>query len=78
VEIFAERPGGCWERHKMRHVQRHHPRQAIFSALSRAGLECCAAFGQHPGAVLEDDPDEESHIKLVYLARRCASDDTGR
>lgn len=77
VEIFARRPGGLWERHTMRHIQRHHPRQAIFSALDRAGLECCAAFGQHPGAVLEEDPDEESHIKLVYLAKQRGSD-TGR
>ncbi len=75
VEIFAQRPGGCWERHTMRHVQRHHPRQAIFSALGRAGLECCAVFGQHPGAVLEAGPDEESHIKLVYLAKHCGPDD---
>jgi SAM-dependent methyltransferase len=74
VEIFARRPSGSWERHTMRHIQRHHPRQAIFSALERAGLECCAVFGQHPGAILEEDPDEQSHIKLVYLARHRGSD----
>ncbi|MGE5617389.1 MAG: class I SAM-dependent DNA methyltransferase [Candidatus Woesearchaeota archaeon] len=70
VEIFAQRPGGLWERHTMRHVQRHHPRQAIHSALDRAGLECCAVYGQHRGAILENEADEESHIKLVYLAKR--------
>ncbi len=46
VEIFAPGAGGLWERHTMRHVQRHHPRSAIVSALNRSGLECCAVFGQ--------------------------------
>lgn len=70
VEIFARQPGGLWERHTMRHIQRHHPRQAVCSALERAGLECCAIYGQHRGAFLEDRADENSHIKLVYLAKR--------
>jgi SAM-dependent methyltransferase len=74
VEIFAQRGDGLWQRHTMRHVQRHHPRQAIQSALDNAGLECCAVYGQHRGAILEDQADEESHIKLVYLARRTQSD----
>jgi SAM-dependent methyltransferase len=78
VEIFAPGPDGLWERHTMRHVQRHHPRSAIVSALERAGLECCAAFGQRRGAILEDRPDEESHIKLVYLAKRRNPDEAGR
>ena len=70
VEIFAQLPDGLWERHTMRHVQRHHPRQAICSALERAGLECRAVVGQHRSAILEDHADEESHIKLVYFAKR--------
>jgi len=78
VEIFAHGAEGLWERHTMRHVQRHHPRSAIVAALERAGLECCAVFGQHRGAILENDADEESHIKLVYLAKRQSADDTGR
>lgn len=78
VEIFAERDDGLWERHTMRHVQRHHPQRAICSALERAGLRCCATFGQRPGAILEADPDEESHIKLVYLAKRQDPDQAWR
>ncbi len=70
VEIFAQDPEGFWERHTMRHVQRHHPRSAIVAAMERSGLECCAVFGQRRGAVLEDQADETSHIKLVYLAKR--------
>ncbi|HTX31474.1 MAG TPA: class I SAM-dependent methyltransferase [Solirubrobacteraceae bacterium] len=69
VEIFAPNVDGLWERHTMRHVQRHHPRSAIVAALQSAGLKCCAVFGQRRGAVLEDQADEESHIKLVYLAK---------
>ena len=70
VEIFAERGSGLWERHRMRTVQRHHPRQAINAALEAAGLSCCATLGQHRGAVLEGVADEGRHIKLVYFARR--------
>jgi SAM-dependent methyltransferase len=69
IEIFTHLSDDCWERHSMRHVQRHHPPQAIISALDRAGLECSAVCGQHPGAVLDDLPDEQSHIKLVYFVR---------
>jgi SAM-dependent methyltransferase len=78
VEIFAERDDGVWERHTMRHVQRHHPRGAICAALERAGLRCCATFGQHRGAMLEDRVDEESHIKLVYFAKRHNPDEAWR
>ena len=68
VEIFVNREDGLWERRSMRHVQRHHPPDAIRSALAAAGLECVVA-GQHPGARLEDGFDDECHIKLVYFAR---------
>jgi SAM-dependent methyltransferase len=78
VDIFAERGDGLWQRHSTRHVQRHHPRGAICSALEQAGLRCCATFGQHPGAILEDDADEESHIKLVYFAKRQDPDQAWR
>ena len=70
VEAFSETPERRWERHTTRHVQRHHPRGAIEAALSQAGLECCAILGQHPGSRLEVGADEESHIKLVYFAKR--------
>jgi SAM-dependent methyltransferase len=77
VEIFAEREDGLWERRSMRHIQRHHPRQAICNALNRAGLDCRATFGQHPGARLEPLADEERHIKFVYFAKRQPGDPEG-
>lgn len=70
VEVFAERGDGAWERHRMRTVQRHHPRGAIVSALEVAGLSCCAVLGQYRGAKLDYAADETRHIKLVYFARR--------
>jgi SAM-dependent methyltransferase len=68
VQIFTERHDGLWQRELMRHVQRHHTPRAIRQALARAGLECVLA-GQHPGAKLEDNFDDEQHIKVVYFAR---------
>src|SRR5690349_13917815 len=72
VEIFVNREDGLWERRSMRHLQRHHPHDAIRSALAAAGLECVVA-GQHPGARLEDGFDDECHIKLVYFARHASA-----
>jgi SAM-dependent methyltransferase len=69
VEIFAERPSGAWERASMRHVQRHHSPEVVRAALARAGLECAAVAGQHPGARLVDHVDDELHTKLMYFAR---------
>jgi SAM-dependent methyltransferase len=70
VEIFSEDDDGRWERHATRHIQRHHPREAVVEALSRSGLRCCATLGQHPGSKLEESGDEHRHIKLVYFAKR--------
>jgi SAM-dependent methyltransferase len=53
-----------------RHVQRHHPQDAIREALASAGLACRAVLGQSTGAVLHQDPDEGAHTKLVYVVSR--------
>jgi SAM-dependent methyltransferase len=55
-----------------RHVQRHHPEPTIRRALSSAGLACRAVLGQSTGGVLHEDPDEDLHTKLVYVAARAA------
>jgi predicted TPR repeat methyltransferase len=69
VDIFAKRPDRLWERSSMQHVQRHHSTETVTAALTRAGLECVAC-GQHPGALLDDYVDEETHIKVMFFARR--------
>jgi SAM-dependent methyltransferase len=70
VEVFAERPDGLWERTSTTHLQRHHSRTAIRGALGAAGLSCRRVLGQRPGAVLEADPVEDHHPKLVFFAGR--------
>jgi SAM-dependent methyltransferase len=77
VDILTESGDGVWERRTMRHRQRHHPPEAIYAALRRAGLSCRATFGQHRGARLEHSVDEERHIKLVHFAQR-DTDTSGR
>ena len=72
VEAFSEVDDGLYERVATRHVQRHHPRAAIESALAEAGLAAVAVFGQLPDGSLDVSADETRHHKLVYLARRVA------
>lgn len=55
-----------------RHIQRHHPEPAIRRALASAGLACRAVLGQSTGGVLHEEPDEDAHTKLVYVAGRAA------
>lgn len=51
-----------------RHVQRHHPISTVCRALASAGLACRAVLGQSTGGVLHEEPDEDAHTKLVYVA----------
>ena len=70
IDVFSHAHNGCWTRSVSRHEQRHHPRSEVEAALALAGLQLVAVRGQAVGARLEDEPDEERHQKLVYLARR--------
>jgi len=42
----------------------------VRSACQQAGLIVVATRGQHRGAHLEPEADEDVHIKTVYVARR--------
>ena len=53
-----------------RHLQRHHAEPTIRRALTAAGLACRAVLGQSTGGVLHEEPDEDLHTKLVYVAGR--------
>lgn len=66
ASIELRRDGGAVSRH----VQRHHPQRTVRRALTSAGLACRAVLGQSTGGVLHEDPDEELHTKLVYVAAR--------
>ncbi|HVE69452.1 MAG TPA: class I SAM-dependent methyltransferase [Solirubrobacteraceae bacterium] len=51
-----------------RHTQRHHPRATVEAACARAGMRALDVRGVARGAHLVDDPDEDVHRKLVFVA----------
>lgn len=70
IEVFEERPGGCWTRTTSRHMQRHRPPAEVIDAIAAAGLELLAVRGQARGGRLVPYDGELAHPKLVYLAGR--------
>jgi SAM-dependent methyltransferase len=52
-----------------RHVQRHHPPATVRRLLDDAGLACTAVRGQRGDGGIDDDLDELSHTKAIYIAR---------
>lgn len=70
IDVFADEGHGRWRRSQTVHRQRHHPRAEVVEGLGLAGLELVAERGQARGARLEGAPDEERHLKRVYLATR--------
>ena len=72
VEAFSELDPGVYERVTTRHLQRHHTRPAVETALAAAGLAALGVFGQLPDGSLEERAGELDHHKLVYLAQRVA------
>lgn len=69
VEAFRESESGLWERVTSVHRQRHYPRAAVERALEGAGLATAGVFGLLPDGSLSASACEETHHKLVYLAR---------
>ena len=70
LEVLAEDADGRATRAVSEHVQRHHPRPAVEAACAQAGLRVIAVRGLRLGGGLLREPDEDRHLKLVYLARR--------
>jgi len=73
IDVFTSR-GELWERRASRHADRHYPLPEIEGFLAEAGLRALACHGQHPGAVLDADADEERHRKAVFVAQRAPQD----
>ena len=69
LDVFREQDDGAWDRVSVHHHQRHLPRAELESALREAGLELLAVRGVVAGGHLVPDPDEEHHVKLIFLAR---------
>jgi molybdopterin-synthase adenylyltransferase len=67
IEVFRMGADGVWVRTSTRHVERHHPADAIVGALAAAGLELRGEYGLTPDGRLHDDVDELAHTKRVYV-----------
>ena len=72
IEAFGETADGLYERVTTRHLQRHHPREDVESALAEAGLHSVGVFGLLPDGSLDSLADDHLHHKLVYYAQRVA------
>jgi SAM-dependent methyltransferase len=70
IDVFAHEGDGLWRRSLSRQRHRHHPIDELCELVEEAGLELAAVLGQRPGAVLDDELDEELHRKAVFIARR--------
>jgi SAM-dependent methyltransferase len=68
IDHLTAADGDFWARARSVHHHRHHPAHEIERALAAAGLETVARRGSRLGA-LDDDADEDRHIKTVYTAR---------
>jgi SAM-dependent methyltransferase len=78
IEAFGETAEGLYERVTTRHLQRHHSREEVESALTAAGLRAVGVFGLLPDGSLDTLADDHLHHKLVYYAQRVVKGgDTG-
>ena len=75
IEILHRGPDGRLRAAVSRHLQRHHPRARIEAACARAGLPCVAVRGHLPGGRVLPEPDEDRHLKLVYVSRKPQASD---
>lgn len=72
MTLTVETPDG---RRGSRHVQRHWPVERLRRACVAAGFGQVVFRGLAPGPLLEGEPDEEVHLKVVCLAARPDSRD---
>ncbi|HKP21866.1 MAG TPA: methyltransferase domain-containing protein [Thermoleophilaceae bacterium] len=78
IEAFSETDDGRYRRVTTRHIQRHHQREEVESALAAAGLHAVGVFGLLPDGSLDTLADDHLHHKLVYYAQRVVKGgDTG-
>ena len=70
IDIFTHEGDGLWRRSVSRQRHRHHPVDDLRRLTEEAGLEVAAVLGQRPGAVFEDELDEQVHRKAAFVIRR--------
>jgi SAM-dependent methyltransferase len=69
IEVFAAAGDGLYERVLTRHEQRHFPRHEVVELLGRAALSCVAVHGVLDDGRLVEPADEDSQLKVLYIAR---------
>jgi SAM-dependent methyltransferase len=69
IDAFTAGQGECWQRRTSIHRQRWWSAADVEAAADAAGLDVVAAYGQRPGARLQDTPDEDGCTKTVYVLR---------
>jgi SAM-dependent methyltransferase len=74
IDAFRRR-GERWIRTSSRHRQRHWPVGELVRLARGCGLEVVEILGQHRGARLDSELDEERHIKALFVARRPGTED---
>ena len=72
ISVLGRAGGDAQLREQVTVTERHHPLDEVLDRLWRAGLEPVAMRGQHRGGRLDRDAGEDSHHKLVIVARRPA------
>ena len=71
IEVFAPAgDDGLYERVTARHEQRHFPVEAVTGLLHAAGLDCVAVHGVLADGSLVDTPDDERHLKTLFIAKK--------
>jgi SAM-dependent methyltransferase len=69
IDLFTHEGDGVWRRSLSRQRHRHHPVEEIRRIAAGAGLAVAAVLGQRPGAVLDEELDEQVHGKAVFVMR---------
>ncbi len=70
LDVFARDRAGLWLRERSTHWQRHHSYDAVMREARAVGLVVERVYGQHAGARLDSDLDEDVHPKALYVLRR--------
>jgi SAM-dependent methyltransferase len=69
IKVFEPTSENLYRRTTTRHLQRHHPPEAVFTALRSVGLECVGAYAQVLDGSLETGGEDEPTHKTVYAVR---------
>jgi SAM-dependent methyltransferase len=78
LSVLRLEEDGRFDRERVVVEERHYPLDEVRRLLTRCGLDLAAVHGQQRGGHLAPLVGEDSHHKLVFLAKRPVSDLEGR